>query len=101
MKLPFSSRTMMSLVTRSTWTLKVGRSCAAAAFAGGCAGAGAGACADSPAVRATRAAVDQKPFIFKAMGVKLYIAKGPPGRPRDEQRGHDGGGKAAQQNRII
>src|SRR5262249_12077824 len=101
MKLPFSSRTMMSLVTRSTWTLKVGFSCTAGTFAGGCAGAGAGACADSPAVRATSSAVDQKPFIFKAMGLKLYIAKGTPGGPRDEQGGRDAAGQTAQRNRLI
>ena len=34
MKLPFSSRTMMSFVTRSTCTLKVGRSCVVAVFGG-------------------------------------------------------------------
>src|SRR5207244_5624967 len=101
MLLPCSPRTMMSLVPRSPWTLKVGLSCAACAFAGGCAGAGAGACADRPAVRATRAAVDQKPFLFKAMGLKLYIAKRSTSRSCDEQRGRHGGGKTAQQNRVI
>src|SRR6266487_2094200 len=74
MKLPFSSRTTMSFVTRSTWTLKVGF-CCVVADAGGCAGGCAGVWADRPAARATRSAVDQNPFIFKLIRVLDYTSR--------------------------
>src|SRR5262245_18974252 len=100
MKLPFSSRTMMSFVTRSTVTLKVGFSCAGG-FAGGVDGAGGCVCADSPTARTTRRPVDQKPFIFRVIARELYIAKRPPGGPGDKECGRDGRRKPADEYHVI
>src|SRR4030095_2140891 len=75
MKLPFSSRTTISFVTRSTWTRNVGFCCVAVVDAGGCAGGCAGVCADRPAARATHRAVDQNPFIFKLIRVLDYTSR--------------------------
>src|SRR6478672_1113577 len=78
MKLPLSSRTITSLVTRSTVTLKVGFSCAAGG-AGGADRAGGCVCADSPTARTTINPVDQKPLVFRVIAPELYIAQGPAG----------------------
>src|SRR5262249_43896674 len=111
MKLPLSSRTMMSLVTRSTVTLKVGFSCAAgvAGFsgaAGGVDGLGGCVCADcvgtnSTTARTTMSPVDQKPFIFRLIASGLYIAKRPSSRSRDEECGGQRRDEPADQNRVI
>src|SRR6185369_128237 len=75
MKLPLSSRTTISFVTRSTWTRNVGFCYVVVADAGGCAGGCAGVCADRPAARTTNRAVDQNPFIFKFIRVLHYTSR--------------------------
>src|SRR5438093_6631073 len=90
-KLPLSSRTTTSLVTRSTCILKVGFSgCAGAA---GLAWAGvwplcAGVWADSPAARTTRSAMDQKPFLFKVIGLNYTSRHLEPGLSSPDSNTH-------------
>src|SRR3981081_3332012 len=68
MKFPFSSRITTSLVTRSTWTLKVGFSGAGFSGVGVCAGfAGTGARAGRAATKTPAATIEgaaQKPCLF-------------------------------------
>src|SRR5262245_51075944 len=95
-KLPLSSRTTTSFVTRSTCSRNVGFSCG-----GGAGWVGAGVCADSPAVRTTRHAVDQKPLFFKFICGKLYIAARSLSRSSQQGRGRDGRRQAGEKNRVI
>src|SRR3981189_2535440 len=109
MKFPFSSRITTSLVTRSTWTLKVGFS-----GVGVCAGfAGAGACAERAATKTTAATIEvaaQKRWVFFLItrnytssvgGTGAFGAAGPDGdstvrwrfrRPRRRRRRPPAGG---------
>src|SRR5712671_4640340 len=114
MKFPFSSRITTSLVTRSTWTLKVGFSGAGFSGVGVCAGfAGAGACAERAATKTTAATIEvaaQKRRVFFLItrnytssvgGTGAFGAAGPDGdstirwrfrRPRRRRRRPAAGG---------
>src|SRR3954447_25292406 len=100
MKLPLSSRTITSLVTRSTVTLNVGFSCAAG-VAAGADGAGGCVCADSPTARATISPVDQKPLVFRLIAPELYIAQGSAGRSRHQECRGNRRGQAADEHDVI
>src|SRR5947208_2241467 len=81
-KLPFSSRTITSFVTRSMRTVKVGF-CGWAGLAGA---GGGGACAESPTTRATVKALDQKPFIFNLIRNDYNFSAGGSGERRRRRR---------------
>ena len=110
MKFPFSSRTITSFVTRSTWTLKVGFSWAAPS---GRAGAGCCAARLAPRIRhptahnprsgepAAMSAMDRKPFVFNLISRGLYIAQRPPGRPRNKNDSGHRRCQASNEQRIV
>src|SRR3982751_1216661 len=81
MKLPFSSRGMTSVVTRSTLTRNVG-----CGWSDGGVGEGVPACAHSPAVSATSQAVDHKPPVFNFIGLDYTAFSWCPAPGRQDRR---------------